>query len=131
MTLGECYGGDIVVVEIEGEQKFVYVGNVLWQGRSRKKMLGDRNTKKVEREPTNALVSFVDPQDLRVHTLSWFSLDADTEVVEVVESGLRRRELEKFTRNSRMWRITGRMPDSQDGQKEVDPLSMAKKNGGW
>lgn len=128
--LGECYAGDIVVVEIEGEYKFVYIGNILWQGRERKKVLGQRETQKIEKVPTQVLVDLVDPYDLVVEPYTWQAMHPDTKVVDVVESGLHRREQNQITRASRMKRVTGHDPRAVENV-EVDPMKSRAQNGDW
>ncbi len=118
--LGECNAGDLVAVDDGGATIYVLVGRVL------------QSMKKKGGEIHGALVDLVDPETLLYIPGSWRSMDHQLEVLAVVETASRRRELLALYREARMRRATGRDAYATN-EDEVDPMlhGVAKVGGGW
>ncbi len=117
MMLLDCQVGDIVVVDDHGYGLYVLLGALLI--RKEKKAV-----------PHGAYADLVDPETLRPVTFSMRWIDPASEVVAIVETGARRRELLVRDYRARMKRATGEDPHRAEGDVELDPM-LSVKSGGW
>ncbi len=118
VTISDCHPGDMLAVIEDGATSYVLLGRLLCMNDKHDTIHG-------------ALVDSVDPEALVYVPGEWRSIDADAEVLAVIETGAKRRESTMRAYRERMKRATGHDPHQTQETGDIDPMLARARGGGW